>query len=283
MQGKTSLTHHLGRFWRGTVSAASGLALPLGSWWLGDIGRHAHPDRLPHGLAIVLPGIEGRGAFSLSMFRGIHDAGFPGAVLLWDWTTRLWPLFLFHLRAQRRNRSKAAALAEIIVAYQNDYPGRPVYLVGHSGGAAMAAWTLEALPKGRAVTAAAMLGPALSPTYSLVGALQKVRHSVWNFWSPFDLVLLGAATLIFGTADRRHSISAGLSGFAVPHGANPEVAELYRTRLRQRRYELRMARQFNLGGHYGCANRVFVAEEVAPLLFGDNSPIEDDSQVRHSH
>ncbi len=35
---------------------------------------------------------------------------------------------------------------------------------------------------------------------------------------------------------------------------------------RQQCHKLRMARQFHLGGHFGWANRVFVAEVVAPLL-----------------
>jgi len=44
---------------------------------------------------------------------------------------------------------------------------------------------------------------------------------------------------------------------------------LYRDRLRQRGYRPRMLGQFHWGGHLGWANRVFVAETVAPLL-GEN-------------
>jgi len=278
LRRKTWLTYYAGRTWRGTVSAAAVLALPFGGWWLGEDTRVGQPARLANGLAVVLPGIEGRGASSWSVLRGIEDSGFPGAVILWDWTTGLWPLLLFHLRAQRRNRCKGEALARLILGYQNDYPGKPVYLIGHSGGAAVAAWAMEALPEGRAVTGAAMLGAALSPAFPLGPALRKVQGCLWNFWSPLDLPLLGAGTLIFGTADGRHSVSAGLCGFAVPQGAAAEVKELYRSRLRQRRYELRMARHFNLGGHFGCVNRVFVAEMVAPLLFGD--PCVQTSTIR---
>ena len=270
MQFRTLLRHHARRTWRGTVSAAAGLALPLGGWWLGKAGRLDHPARLSNGLAVVLPGIEGRGALSWSICRGLKDAGFPGAVLLWDWTSGLWPLLLFHLRAQQRNRHKSVALARSILAYQHDHPGKPVYLIGHSGGAAVAAWALEALPEGCAVTGAVMLGAALSPAFPLGPALQKVQGHLWNFWSPLDLPLLGAGTLIFGTADGKHSVSAGLCGFTVPDGATAEVKELYRKRLRQCPYDLRMVRQFNLGGHFGCVNRVFIAEAVAPLLFADS-------------
>jgi hypothetical protein len=277
LRRKTLLTYYVGRTWRGSISAAASLAIPLGGWWLGEADRLRQPARLANGLAVVLPGIEGRGPVSRSIFRGINDSGFPGAVILWDWTTGLWPLLLFHLRSQRRNRRKGSALARLVIAYQNDYPGQPVYLVGHSGGAAVAAWAMEALPEGRAVTGAVMLGAALSPAFPLGPALRKVRGHLWSFWSPLDLPLLGAGTLIFGTSDGRHSVSAGLCGFNVPRGATAEVKELYHRRLRQRRYKLGMARQFNLGGHFGCANRVFVAEVVAPLLFGN--PCVDEKGV----
>jgi pimeloyl-ACP methyl ester carboxylesterase len=260
----------LQRIWRGTVSAGAGLAVPLGGWWLGRSDRLGQPTKLSNGLAVVLPGIEGCGALNWSIWRGIMDAGFPGAVLLWDWTTGLWPLMLWHLRAIRRNRRQSAALARLILDYRKDHPDRPVYLIGHSGGAAVAAWALEELPEGHSVTAVAMLAAALSPAFPLGPALCKVQRCLWNFWSPLDLPLLGMGTLIFGTSDGRHSISAGLCGFSVPREACAEVQELYRTRLRQHRYGLRMARQFHLGGHFGCANRVFVGEVVAPLLFGDH-------------
>jgi pimeloyl-ACP methyl ester carboxylesterase len=243
----------------------------VGGWWLGSASRLGHPARLANGLAVVLPGIEGRGPVSWGIYRGICDGGFPGAVVLWDWTTGLWPLLLFHLRARRRNRRQADEVARMVLAYQDAYPGRPVYLVGHSGGAAMAVWTLEALPEGRAVTGAVLLGPALSPAYPLGPALRKVERGLWNFWSPLDLLLLGACTLLFGTADGQHAVSAGWCGFSVPQGAGLEERECYAARLRQYRYEARMARQFHLGGHFGWANRVFVAEAVAPLLLGSRA------------
>jgi pimeloyl-ACP methyl ester carboxylesterase len=268
MNSKRSLKDSLLRSWRGTLSAGAGLTLPLGGWWLGKSGRQYDAERLSRGLTIVLPGIEGRGALNWSIYQGILDGGFPGAVVLWDWTTGLWPLLLFHLRAGRRNQNRAIMLAHLVVDYQKEHPDRPVYLVGHSGGAAMAAWALEALPEEWAVTGAVMLGAALSSRFPLGPALRKVKGCLWNFWSPLEFPLLGAGTLLFGTVDGRHSLSAGLCGFAVPQGASSEEKELYQGRLRQCCYQLGMARQFHFGGHFGWANRVFVAEVVAPLLSG---------------
>jgi pimeloyl-ACP methyl ester carboxylesterase len=258
------LVELLVRCWRGVVSGGAGLALPVGGWWLRGARHLYQRERLADGLAVVLPGIEGRGALSWSICRGLQDGGFPGAVLLWDWTTGYWPLLLYHLRAGRRNRRQAEALAAAILAYQKAHPGRPVYLIGHSGGAAVAVWTLEALPEDRRVSRVVMLGPALAPNYPLGPALRRTQNGMWNFWSPAEVLLLGAGTFIFGTADSRHSISAGLCGFSVPAGA--QATALYRARLHQERYALRMAQQFHFGGRFGWANRVFVAKVVAPLL-----------------
>jgi hypothetical protein len=135
---KNRLTRSLARAWRGASSLAACLAWPLGGWWLGGTRHLGGPARRAHGLAVVLPGVEGRGPLNWSIAHGLADGGFPGAVLVHDWTTGLWPLLLFHLRASRRNRRQASLIAETVLAYQDAYPGRPVYLVGHSGGAALA-------------------------------------------------------------------------------------------------------------------------------------------------
>jgi pimeloyl-ACP methyl ester carboxylesterase len=268
MQATSPLLGQLRRAWRGLHSLAAGLAFPLGGWWLSGLRSLRDPARLAHGLTVVLPGVEGWGPLNWSIARGLDDAGLPGAIIVHDWTTGFWPLFPFHLRARRRNHRRAAELARLILDYQDRYPGRPVHLVGHSGGGAVAVWAMEALPPGHSVSTAVLLGPALSPSYRLGPALRRVKRAMWSFWSPLDLVFLAAGTFLFGTADGRHTASAGLRGFSLPPDASAEEASLYWDRLRQRCYAPRMLGQFHWGGHFGWANRVFVAEEVAPLLHG---------------
>ena len=200
--------------------------------------------------------------------RGILDAGDCAAVRMVDWTTGFWPFFCFHLRARQRNRRKAQMIAQMVTDYQDTYPGRPVYLVGHSGGAALTVWALEALPEGRSITAGVLLGPALSPTYPLAPALQRTERGIWNFFSPLDLIFLTVGTVIFGTFDGRHGVSAGWCGFTAATDANEQERALYRDRLHQHGYHAGMLGRFHPGGHFGWANRVFVSETVAPLVMG---------------
>jgi pimeloyl-ACP methyl ester carboxylesterase len=221
---------------------------------------------MEHGLIVVLPGVEGAGPLNWSIVRGILDADQCAAVQLVDWTTGFWPFFAYHLRAQQRNRQKAAMIANMISDYQATFPGRPVYLVGHSGGAALAVWVLEALPEQRTITAAILLGVALSPRYPLARALERTERGIWNFFSPLDLLFLALGTFLFGTFDGRHAISAGCCGFVPPDDMNLPDQALYLHRLHQHRYHPRLLGRFNAGGHFGWANRVFVAETVAPLL-----------------
>src|SRR5262249_521754 len=148
--------------------------------------------------------------------QGLRDSGIPAAVRIHDWTTGCWPLFLFHLRAWRRNRLQAREGARVGLTYHEEYPGRPVYLLGHSGGPALAVWVLEALHADCTVSAALLLAPALAPDYPLGAALRRTELGIWNFYSPLDLLFLAAGTLLFGTLDGQHRISAGCSGFTEP-------------------------------------------------------------------
>ena len=256
----------LKRAWRGIHSACAGLTLPLGGWWLPSERRLRDPARMENGLAIVLPGIEGRGPLNWCIAKGLSDGGFPGGIVIHDWTTGIWPLFPYHLCAKRRNRRRAASLARLIDSYQHAFPDRPVHLIGHSGGGAMAVWALEALPSGRTVETAVLLGPALSPSYSLETALGNSTRGIWNYWSPMDVFFLVALTGALGTLDGRHRASAGFSGFKLPRKADPSVEKLYQDRLHQRCYSAGLSSQFHLGGHFGWANRVFVAETLTPIL-----------------
>lgn len=257
------------RLCRGVLSAAANVCWPLGGWWLGGLRRLGDSTQRTDDLAIVLPGIEGRSPLNWSIAHGLDDGGFAGTIRVHDWTTGFWPLFPYHLRARRRNRAMASKIADEILAWQDAHPNSNTYIVGHSGGAALVAWVLEAMPEGESVTAAAMLGPALPRDYPLGTALVHVRDRLWNFWTPLDVIFLAAGTLLCGNLDGSHAISAGCFGFRHPTAISSDNRKLYQRKLRQHRFAARHLRHFHVGGHMSWANRTFVAEVVTPRLLAE--------------
>lgn len=241
---------------------------PLGRFCGGLLADLKSPARLERGLVLVLPGVEGESFINHSIARGLADGGVESAIEIFDWTTGVIFLFLYHLRNRRRNRTQAECLARRIVEYQREHPGRAVHLVGHSGGGAMAVFALEKLPAGAKVASAVLLEVALSPEYKLGAALAHTERGVFNVRSCLDVLFLGIATCVGGTMDGRHTPAAGMVGFRQPRDLTAVERELYSVRLHDVPYRAAMIADFNFGGHMGASNRAFVARHVAPLLAG---------------
>jgi pimeloyl-ACP methyl ester carboxylesterase len=256
----------MNRALRGICSSAGVLLHPVGRLCGPMVRSLREESRYANGLVLVLPGIEGQSLMNHSIACGLCDGGVTGAIEIYDWTTGLWPLLIYHLRGQRRHARQARLIANRIAEYQAAWPGRPVHLVGHSGGAAMALLALEQLPAGRQAKSAVLLAPATSPEADLTTALANVEQGVWNYYSPLDFLILGAGTMLLGTFDGKHQVASGARGFIKPPRLTEEGNRLYQEKLFQVPYRASMALQFHWGGHAGCTNRVFVAEEIAPLL-----------------
>ena len=273
--------HLKNRWYRGLICTASAPVAWLGRF-CGHRLRHLRSqERDASGLVIILPGIESQSFMNHAIAWGLDDAGWPGTIEIDDWTTGCTLLFPYHLRGWKRNQRQAERIAQRIIQHQKQYPGSPVHLIGHSGGGAMAVLALEKLPVEHQATSAILLAPAISRGYPLTLALNRTRNGIWNFWSPFDLFFLGLGTVALGTLDGHHQVSAGLLGFIEnDHSAEPVQKDQVRADplgdgshetdaagvLHQVGYSRQMAKAFNLGGHFGCVNRVFVAEYVAPLI-----------------
>jgi pimeloyl-ACP methyl ester carboxylesterase len=223
-------------------------------------------ERLEQGYVIILPGIEGHSRWNRAIRRGLVNAGVPYAIEIHDWTRGpLW--YFWNLRDGRRHRDQAQCIAERIADYRGRYPGRPVYLIGHSGGGAMTAFALQQLPDGIRATGGIMLVSALSPWFPLQSALQHTERGLWNYSAHGDLFFVGIGTTLFGTCDGRHSPAAGLVGFhhSALQGCDPTGSPP----LRQMWFHWRMLRDFNLAGHLSCVNPRFVSNWIAPILMGD--------------
>jgi len=160
---------------------------------------------------------------------------------------------------------RAREIADAVLAFREESAGLPVFLVGKSGGTGLIVKALEHLP-GDAIEAAVLISPALSPTYDLTRALRAVRRELVVFWSPLDVIVLGAGTRIFGTIDGIKTISAGMVGFRPPPGAGDDDREAQYRKLRQERWGPHMATTGYLGGHVGPDNPAFLRKFVVPLL-----------------
>lgn len=217
--------------------------------------------RLDQGLVIVLPGVEGRSPLNEGICNGLAMGGVKSAVCLYDWTGPWGPIH--NLRSQERNRDVAGDIAWEIHEYHRKYPGRPVVLVGQSGGGAMAVWVTEAMTGKQSVDGIVLLDAALSPEYPLDTALMRCRRGIVNFYSTRDWFLLGVGTTIAGTMDGEHTSSAGRVGFTVPRaGGRPTVYK----RLFQIGWSPEMARTGHWGIHVTSGADKFVQQYVVPLV-----------------
>ena len=230
---------------------------------LAETGRNIRLKRSIHRLpSLLATGIEGYSFLNVAILCGLIDGGVEHAVDIVDWTTGKKFLYLYHLRGWTRNNRVAKELATRISDYQNQYPGRPVWLVGHSGGGGMALLTAAALPDERQVTGIVLLAAAVSPTFDIRPAAARVTRGIWNYHSQLDWFFLVFGTTLLGTMDGQHVRAAGACGF---RGLTTD--ELMNSgSLIQRPWQWKMLSQFHLGEHFGCAHRVFVAEEIVPLI-----------------
>lgn len=114
----------------------------------------------------------------------------------------------------------AQRLARRIEAYERQYPGRPVHLVGVSAGTGIAMWTLEAMAPEAMVTGAVLISSSLQAQYDLTRAMSHIRGKLYSFYSPMD-VILSAGVTITGTVDRSGNVAGGLFGFGAPPRGPP--------------------------------------------------------------
>lgn len=228
--------------------------------------------RYRHGAVFLLPGIEGQSVWSREVAIGLERGGVSSAIEIYDWTTGLPGGFLFNLMDIERNRREAQKLVDRIVAYQDDHPGRPVHVIGYSGGGGVAVLAVEALPPERSIAMLLLIAPALSPNYNLSGALRRTRHGLCNFYSPRDVVILGAGTTAFGTIDREYGVSAGKVGFKTPTKLSESDRLLYDSRLRQVEWSPKIREKYGVGGgHISWLSRRFAQGYLAELIVENES------------
>ncbi len=176
---------------------------------------YENPERLDHGLVLVFTGIEGRSWINSDICQGLDKGGVDMAIRLVDWTTHIPGAYIYDQRAEARNRQKADQIAADILEYRAEHPGRPVILIGQSGGGAMAAWTAECLPDRYGVDGIIMMAVSLSPGYQLDGALGRSRRGIVSFYSEKDFLLLGAGVLAIGDLVNTGALAEDLPALSI--------------------------------------------------------------------
>ncbi len=220
------------------------------------------PDRRGPGSVILLPGVEGSGWQMASVIKGLHEGGVDHTLELLPWGD--YPFgSLRNLRNFRENRRRARRIGARVAAYRRHRPNAPVSIIGYSGGGGIAVMVAEHLPPGVMLDRIVLLGAALSPTYDLSKALSRCRDGIVNFYSSRDWLMIGLGTRVFGTIDRRRSVSAGRTGFLDADGRLTRTAG-----LTQLGWSDAWRGLGHDGGHFGWLARRWARDVLAPEVNG---------------
>jgi hypothetical protein len=227
--------------------------------------RRDSPLPRQQGLVLVADGVGGLNLCGIALRYVLAAERLPYAIVLFPWGHGLGRWHADLTDAVNRD-AKAQLIAQTVRSYKTSNPSDPVFLVAKSGGSGVVVKALEQLDD-QQVERVVLLAPALSPAYDLTAALRAVRREIVVFWSPLDLLVLGAGTRVFGTIDRVRTASAGLVGFRLP-ALEPldQIQSAQYGKLRQIRWRARMAATGYVGGHFGPDSPAFLRKYVVPLL-----------------
>ena len=234
------------------------------------IDHRSLDDLHEQGYAIVLPGVLGKQFWDRNVAAGLRQANFQGTVEIYDWTRKPILLGLSNLGGNPR---QASVIASRIVKYENQYPGRPVYLLGHSAGCHMVVKSLEALPRGYQVDRAILLASCLASDYDLRPAMAHTRLGIVNFNSIVDVTLSQPLTSLVGVTHGQLNLASGVFGFKAPSGVVGAERDYYSQMLNQKSFKPEMIALGNLGGHFGATKPAFVAKQIAPILAPVVNPV----------
>lgn len=228
------------------------------------LSRRALPAQQgPAGTVFIVGGVGGCDPLQWKAPSALPKAGVPHRIVVFEWTHGKHRM-LRDLQDTPYLLQRADVLAGLICRTREQDPEAPIYLVGHSAGAALVLATAERLPPG-SLERIILLSAAVSPNFNLCPALQSVRREIVSFNSGCDWVLLGVGTTLFGTVDRVFTPGAGKDGFVRPTGLDEQECHLYK-RLVQVPWRFDLLHDSCGGGHNSPCMGGFLARKVAPWL-----------------
>ncbi len=226
-------------------------------------GPYTTPALMDRGIVYILPGVFGVQHHYLNIRRGLQGSGIQCAVKIHPWGCRVPGLCgVVNETDTVDDRSWGQRIALDIQAYQKQYPGRPVYLVGQSAGCGISVFAAEAMAKASAppVDGLILLDASLSADYDLSTAMKQSRKGIVSFYNLDDVRMLKTGTEIFGNVDGGHGNSAGRLGFSRGY------PKLYQVRVTQD-----MVDRF-ADPHYADTSAAFTSRYIAPWIIDNVWP-----------
>jgi pimeloyl-ACP methyl ester carboxylesterase len=221
------------------------------------------PEKMDRGIIYILPGIQGEDYHYRNIRAGLQGSGIQCAIKIHPWGSQIPGIKLaINETDVRDGRAWGEKIAQEIQSYRRQYPGRPVHMIGQSGGAAICVFTAESLAKAGAppLEGLVLLDASLSADYDLRPALGKCRKGIVNFYNLRDVAFLEVGTAIFGNLDGGHGDSAGRSGFTA------SLAELYQVRVTA---EMVCPSE---GAHFADTCAAFTSRYIAPWILDQTWP-----------
>lgn len=224
---------------------------------------YTQPPQAQHGMVYILPGIQGVDFHYKNIRKGLLGAGINCGIMIHPWGSQIPGLnLLVNETDVKGDRQWGRKIAEDIVAYRQQYPGRPVFLIGQSGGAGVSVFAAEALAEMNAepVTGIVLLDASVSSDYNLSQALSKSQRGIVNFYNLRDVALLKVGTQMFGNVDGGHGDSAGRTGFSRSFGG------LYQVEVTKD-----MVDDF-ADPHFADCSQAFASQYIAPWIIDQTWP-----------
>jgi pimeloyl-ACP methyl ester carboxylesterase len=218
---------------------------------------------LQRGIVYILPGIQGVDYHYKDIRNGLIGAGINCAIKIHPWGCQIPGLNLAVNETNvLGNRAWGKRIAKEIAAYQQQFPGRRIYMIGQSGGAGVSIFTAEALADLQAapIEGLVLLDASVSNDYNLTKALSVCREGIVNFYNEKDTALLGFGTAVMGNVDGGHAPSAGRVGF------KGQYPKLYNVRIRPD-----MIDDF-ADPHFADCSQAFASQYLAPWIIDHSWP-----------
>ncbi|HPS53466.1 MAG TPA: hypothetical protein PLK08_07930 [Phycisphaerae bacterium] len=222
------------------------------------------PAQKEIGMIYILPGIQGVDYHYKNIRTALIGSGINMAVMIHPWGCQIPGINLMLNETDTRDdRSWGAEIAQGILQYQQQYPDKPVYMIGQSGGCAVsifAAETLASLPGAKPLQGIILLDASVSSDYDLTKAMSMCKFGIVNFYNPDDVALLEVGTAVFGNLDGGHGSSAGRVGFS------GRYAKLFQVKIKKD-----MVDDF-ANPHFADCSKAFTAQYIAPWIIDQEWP-----------